>query len=107
MIQIRQQSFETNSSSEHALILLTENEYKDWKSGKVFLLGHDKVISVDEVLRKMHEDPKYNGDYSEEDIKEYLYDIDAEEYTSWEDNAWDVEIFYKNGVIAISYEYGC
>ena len=107
MIQIRQQSFETNSSSEHALILLTENEYKDWKSGKVFLLGHDKVISVDEVLKKMHEDPNYNGDYSEVDIKDYLYNIDAEEYTSWEDNAWDVEIFYKNGVIAISYEYGC
>ena len=37
MRQIRQNTFETNSSSTHSLVLCTEDEFNNWKSGKTLL----------------------------------------------------------------------
>ncbi len=35
MKTIRQNTFETNSSSTHSITIVTKNQYEDWKSGKV------------------------------------------------------------------------
>ena len=37
MRQIRQNTFETNSSSTHSLVLCTEDEFNDWVAGKTLL----------------------------------------------------------------------
>ena len=39
MIQIRQNLFETNSSSTHSLIICRENEFDKWKNGEVYLIA--------------------------------------------------------------------
>ena len=36
MIQIRQNIFETNSSSVHSITLCTEDEFQKWKNGEIF-----------------------------------------------------------------------
>ena len=36
MRQIRRGVFETNSSSTHSLTICTEDQYNDWKAGKIF-----------------------------------------------------------------------
>ena len=46
-IQIRQGMFETNSSSTHSLIISTEDEFKKWVDGKVYL-DRDSGIFVNE-----------------------------------------------------------
>ena len=107
MIQVRTAMFETNSSSCHALILLTEGEYGAWKRGEVFVQAPDKVFTPEQILEKMHEDPNYNGDYSEEEIMDYLGFLDAESYDMWQDDANDITLCWKNGVIAIMYERSC
>ncbi len=38
MIQIRQNLFETNSSSTHSLIICREDEFDKWKNGEVYLI---------------------------------------------------------------------
>ena len=35
MIQIRQNIFETNSSSVHSITLCTEDEFQKWKNGEI------------------------------------------------------------------------
>ena len=55
MRQIRQNTFETNSSSTHSLVLCTEDEFNDWKSGKTLLNTYMHTFV----------------DYSEPSIKDY------------------------------------
>ena len=39
MIQIRQNIFETNSSSTHSLCICREDEFDKWKNGEVYLIA--------------------------------------------------------------------
>ena len=77
MKTIRANTFETNSSSTHSMIILTEEEYDKLESGELYL-NDDKVITKEEAknifLKHMNEDKyMYDDDLSfEENIKNYL-----------------------------------
>lgn len=77
MKTIRANTFETNSSSTHSMIILTEEEYDKLESGELYL-NDDEVITKEEAknifLKHMNEDKyMYDDDLSfEENIKNYL-----------------------------------
>lgn len=64
--QIRFGVFETNSSSTHTLVICTEQEFNDWKNGKL-ALDYNKLVPAPEKP-------------SEEVIKEYYDKYFKEEY---------------------------
>ena len=86
MKTIRANTFETNSSSTHSMIILTEEEYNKLESGELYL-NDDEVITKEEAknifLKHMNEDKyEYDNDLSfEENVKNYL---DEFEYYSGE-----------------------
>ena len=86
MKQIRKNVFETNSSSTHTLAICTEDEYKDWKDGKLlFNKWHETFVKNTIVITKQDRKEaekaynigkgKYYKDWSE------LTDAEKEEYT--------------------------
>ena len=86
MKQIRKNVFETNSSSTHTLAICTEDEYKDWKDGKLlfnkwretFVKNSIKITKQDrEEAERCYTQykGKYYKDWSE------LTDAEREEYT--------------------------
>ena len=86
MKTIRANTFETNSSSTHSMIILTEEEYNKLESGELYL-DDNEVITKEEAknifLKHMNEDKyEYDDNLSfEENIKNYL---DEFEYYSSE-----------------------
>lgn len=108
MIQIRLHTFETNSSSTHSLVMCSDDEYKAWENGELYLCVYDwfckdikekyqipdyeegKFYSVEEINKlfdKLHVDFANDGDYHYSraeffrTFKEYLYDeYDDEDY---------------------------
>ena len=78
MKTIRANTFETNSSSTHSMIILTEEEYDKLESGELYLNNNDEVITKEEAknifLKHMNKDKyEYDNDLSfEENIKNYL-----------------------------------
>lgn len=86
MKQIRKNIFETNSSSTHTLAICTEDEYKDWKDGKLlfnkwnetFVKNSIKITKQDKVEAEKRYNTckgKYYKDWSE------LTEAEREEYT--------------------------
>lgn len=86
MKQIRKNVFETNSSSTHTLAICTEDEYKDWKYGKLLFNKWNETfvknsINITKQDRKEAEERytiykgKYYKDWSE------LTEAEREEYT--------------------------
>lgn len=86
MRQIRRNVFETNSSSTHTLAICTEDEYKDWKDGKLLFNKWNETfvknsINITKQDRKEAEERytlykgKYYKDWSE------LTEAEREEYT--------------------------
>lgn len=86
MKQIRKNVFETNSSSTHTLAICTEDEYKDWKDGKLlFNKWHETFVKNSIKITKQDREEaercytqykgKYYKDWSE------LTDAEREEYT--------------------------
>ena len=77
MKTIRANTFETNSSSTHSMIILTEEEYNKLESRELYL-DDGKVITKEEAknifLKYMNEDKyEYDDNLSfEENIKNYL-----------------------------------
>lgn len=64
MRQIRRGVFETNSSSTHSLTICTEDQYNDWKAGKVFYDNYQEEF-IDKVQLTDHEKAMAEKDYKE------------------------------------------
>ena len=81
MKTIRANIFETNSSSTHSMIILTEEEYNKLESGELYL-NDDEVITKEEAknifLKDMNKDKyEYDDNLSfEENIKNYLNEFE-------------------------------
>jgi hypothetical protein len=86
MKQIRKNVFETNSSSTHTLAICTEDEYKDWKDGKLlfnkwnetFVKNSINITKQDKVEAEERYNTykgKYYKDWSE------LTEAERDEYT--------------------------
>lgn len=78
MIQIRPHTFETNSSSTHSLIICSDDEYKAWENGGVYLCV-DNWFSHD--IREKYQIPHYEEGvfYSIEEINKLFDRLHANE----------------------------
>ena len=115
MKQIRKNVFETNSSSTHTLAICTEDEYKDWKDGKLlfnkwretFVKNSIKITKQDrEEAQRCYN--QYKGKYykdwfelTDEEREEYTYNHIAqqrrqEKTFSFEENGLTYQEFMQN-----------
>ena len=62
MIQIRNNIFETNSSSVHSITLCSEDEFEQFKKGNLLFDRDNEIFITSEKF----EDLKNSGDYDEE-----------------------------------------
>ena len=98
MIQIRQGLFETNSSSVHALVVMSSSQYSQWCHGKFIELSHGdnqvvesdelKLYTIEEIVKKEKGLNDLYGikaeDLSQDDLKQlsnwgyFTYNTDAD-----------------------------
>ena len=73
MIQIRQNIFETNSSSVHSITLCSEDEFQKWKNGEIFF---DRCKEKFLTLKEAEEVKKEQERERERLIEQYGNDYD-------------------------------
>lgn len=79
MKHIRMNVFETNSSSTHSLVIMTEEEHNLWKKGVLALMNEEELVNVEGLnLRNIREEIEELEDRSAsakklEKLKEELY----------------------------------
>jgi hypothetical protein len=80
MKKIRQNTFETNSSSTHALVILSKEDYKAWKNNEKtlnLLSGEAQELTEEDkkIIRNTDGSIDYNGEHfdSEYDFMESEY----------------------------------
>lgn len=65
MLQIRNNVFETNSSSTHSICITTKNKFQEWVNGNVYYSSWcDKFVDKDEVINEAN---KIKSEYYNED----------------------------------------
>ena len=81
MKQIRKNVFETNSSSTHTLAICTEEEYKDWKNGKMLFNKWNETFIKNSInitkQDKVEAEERYNT-YKEKYYKDWSELTEAE-----------------------------
>ena len=81
-IKIRPNTFETNSSSTHSMVIAPENEFQRWMRGEIYFhKRQDRFATKEEIFEKIKSNPE-NYKYSnlpqflaletEEERKEYV-----------------------------------
>lgn len=101
MKKIRQNTFETNSSSTHALVILSKEDYKAWKNNEKtlnLLSGEAQELTEEDkkIIRNTDGSIDYNGEHfdSEYDFMESeYYDVidDGNASKEYIDNYAEVE----------------
>lgn len=92
--QIRQGVFETNSSSVHSITMCTQNEFDDWKNGKVYRnngwwydttshLKNKAFLTYDEAMELIKTKSWYKPMEENDDIDEYLKEYEIYTYENW------------------------
>ena len=103
MIQIRHNTFETNSSSTHSIVICTKQEYLDFKHNKKWYIDRysvkNKFVTWDELLVTILQYHLMDADAfeeihrlkieDEEGLEEYLRDYDIYNYGTYNDNAYE------------------
>lgn len=102
--------FETNSSSTHTMVIMSEEEYDKWNKGEILKYRwEDKFITKeenDEIIKKLVEDyaKEYNIPVEDVDVDDLKYDYDddvaytLEEYDDRMNLESDIEEYTtKNG----------
>jgi len=81
-IQIRQNVFETNSSSTHSITICTKDQFYAWKNGELLFKRWDEVfVEYDESLLIDPEDNYYEKDYmTYSDYMNMDYETYSQEY---------------------------
>lgn len=80
MIQIRQNTFETNSSSTHSIVICSRKQFEDWKAGKCFFNKNSETFTAP--------DPNIIEQFRKEAIEQYKQTHDNDPYSvSWDDLA--------------------
>lgn len=95
---IRLGVFETNSSSTHTMVIMSEEEYDKWKKGELLKYRwEDKFITKeenDEIIKRLVEDyaKEYNIPVEDVDVDDLKYEYDDIAYTFEEyDDRMDLE----------------
>lgn len=77
MLQIRQMTFETNSSSTHSIVICTKKQFEDWKMGKCFFNANTEKF--------VNPDADQIEEYRKEAIEQYKIRKDSDPYSvSWD-----------------------
>lgn len=72
---IRLGTFETNSSSTHSLVMCSAEDYQKWYDGEFLINPYsEEFVKKQEIIEKTLKEHK------KEEILEYWYDFDEEEY---------------------------
>lgn len=96
-IQIRQGTFETNSSSTHSLVLCKANDVSEWKKGnKYFCFNENKFYSLEEGDVKREE---FLNKYSRAYDASSLNEIPATEYPATYDEFNDCDIDVESATL--------
>lgn len=107
---VRLSVFETNSSSTHSMVIVTPEEFKQWKNGDIMKYRwEDKFVSREEcekIISEIKQDIAVKYKCSVEDIETYEliseYDedipLDFEQYDDAKDLEYDINHYTtKNG----------
>lgn len=111
---IRTGSFETNSSSTHALVMTTVDEYREWKNGNLYYSADQgRFMSLEETMdcyqnyveyRDCEWEPLDEGDYISRGIAESLNHYNAANKHSY--SIWAEDEGELNGVAGICFYIG-
>lgn len=123
---IRQNTFETNSSSTHSITMCMANDYNKWKNGELYYIN-DTGEFVDEINRIrvikehiIHEKSEYNDGlytykgvsvkydnlnelYTEENLNEITQE-EIEEFLGNEYDYWELPLTYEEWDGLFDYE---
>lgn len=94
MKQVRYGVFETNSSSTHSITMCTENEFDDWRNGKVYRndgwwsnsispLKNKAFLTCEEAMKLIKSSSYYQPINEDDDIDEYLKEYEIYSYENW------------------------
>ena len=73
-LSVRKGVFETNSSSTHSLTMCSEDEFDQWKNGKLLYDSYnEELISKEEVFNIYRENEYYN-DKTDDEIMDKIYE---------------------------------
>lgn len=93
MIQIRRNTFETNSSSTHSITICSEDTYNDWVNGKCrwirWASKGKEFINEEDIISYL--ESQYNVNRAE---LEYMRDTDSEKFDSYLEE-WDLYSFER------------
>jgi len=85
-IQIRTGIFETNSSSTHSLIISTEQEFKDWEKGMLYLKNNSEFQTREEVIAELRAAKWIDTTtLTDDEVIEEALDNDWNTYESFDD----------------------
>ena len=115
MIQVRNNIFETNSSSVHSITICPEDEFEKWKNGELlFDRYNDELISLkkaEELREEMRIDRRRYG-YSEDEYEDNGRFLTYNQFFDWQgdDNYMDYMEKYKTyknigGVDIVAFGY--
>lgn len=91
---IRNNTFETNSSSTHSITIVTQEEFDKFKSGDTYIDWNDEFFTKEEILNsKEYEEFENKGKCSEDKFEAYIeyndfrnYDNYNREYETFEEH---------------------
>ena len=113
---IRFNTFETNSSSTHSLIIISEEEFEKFKSGQTYFKIYDDTFLTREEISKselfLRECPNYvnaNEFEKEEILSNFLDEFCDSDYPEFASYQWlDLvtrEVYDKDGNKQIAFSY--
>lgn len=94
MRQVRNNVFETNSSSTHSIAICTENEFNLWMAGKLYKnsvwvhkmstpLEKQKFLNIDEAITLIKSNRHYREKDEDENLDDYLAEFGIYSYDRW------------------------
>ena len=101
MKQIRINTFETNSSSTHSLVISTENEFKLVTKGKLYICDNIEVISLDAARKKLA-----SWDIYADDLKDFDDYVHKKDYASLDALLKDHGIYKYDDWCDMQYDNG-
>lgn len=104
---IRKGIFETNSSTTHSCVIMTEKQYKDWEETDLYHFNAGWYNPWKERNLPVGLCPKDNKLYTQEEVLMFLkqigYDYSPEDYEDYEDCDNLIDCFIKDSDYFIRY----
>lgn len=91
-VKIRAGVFETNSSSEHSIIIMSKEDFAKWETGEV-------LVSIDDCINCDTEDGEYTKGYSREEAKQRFETLPQFEDHREDEQEWTEEFIDKKEFI--------